>query len=175
MKTNFFQLIDRFKSTGSWTIHIAPTAEDGKMIVSVLLTETTTAHEGFQLTPMIFNEDPKILDDTLLARIAEPVQQINELFVNAAQVNQSIDNARNALEDKALKNAKPSSPKADDGAEKKQRYDEAIKKIAELISICKYDDAEALLPSVEDYPDKQADIEKIQKDLVIKKNQLSLL
>jgi len=59
--------------------------------------------------------------------------------------------------------------------EKKKRYDEAIKKVAELNDHCKYEEAIAMLPSVEDYPEKQSELEKKLADLTRKKEQLAAI
>lgn len=177
MKTNFFQIIAHLKSTGSWTIHIS--AETGeKLIVSVLLSDPKSNKEGVMLSPMIFNEFPKILDETFFSSITEPVKQANELWLNVSDFQKSIDEAKKALEakKKASETKEASKPvKADDGAEKKQRYEDAMKKVTELNGLCKYDEAIEMLPSATEYPDKQADLDKQRKELETKKNQLSLL
>lgn len=173
MKTNFFKIINHLQSPGSWTIHISPLI-DGKLIVSVLLSDPTSQKEGIVLSPMIFNETPESLDDILFSKIMEPVAQINELFVNVSEVQKSIENAKKLLKDKA-KQAKPESPKTDNTAEKKKKYEEAIKGVSELNSACKYDEALALLPDITEYPDKHAELDKLRTELEIKNKQLALL
>jgi hypothetical protein len=49
--------------------------------------------------------------------------------------------------------------------EKRKAYDEAMRKITELVSLTKYADAIALLPSVADYPEKAAELQKKSADL----------
>ncbi|RZK42676.1 MAG: hypothetical protein EOO90_06455 [Pedobacter sp.] len=173
MKTNFFKIINHLKSPGSWTIHISPLT-DGKMIVSVLLSDPSSEKEGIVLSPMIFNQSPETLDEHLFARLMEPVAEINEIFVNVSQVQQNIENAKKLLKEKSKPGkAEPSKP--DDSALKKQKYDEAIKKITELNGLCKYDEALGLLRELRDYPDKQVEIDKLRLELETKNKQLSLL
>ncbi len=50
-----------------------------------------------------------------------------------------------------------------------------MKKVAELDSACKYEQALAELPSTEDFPDRTAEIEKAKTELERKSKQLSLL
>lgn len=176
MKTNFFQIIAQLKSTGSWTIHISPET-DTRLIVSVLLSDPKSNKEGFNLTPMIFNETPKVLDETLFSLLTTPVKQANEMFINVAVFQKSMEEAKKALEAKMKAKSADTSKvaKKDDSAEKKQQYEDAIKKIGELNTLCKYSEAIALLPSATDYPDKASDLDKLRKELEIKNNQLSLL
>jgi len=99
MKTNFFQIIAQLKSTGSWTIHISPETND-RLIVSVLLSDPKSNKEGINLTPMIFNETPKVLDETLFSLLTTPVKQANEMFTNVAVFQKSMEEAKKALEAK---------------------------------------------------------------------------
>lgn len=57
----------------------------------------------------------------------------------------------------------------------KAKFDDILKEIDMLNSSCKYTEAIALLPSVEDYPDRKAEIEKLQKELNWRKSQMTLL
>jgi PRTRC genetic system protein E len=177
MKTNFFQIIAHLKSTGTWTVHISPETND-KLIVSVLLSDPKSNKEGVMLSPMIFNESPKVLDETFFASITEPVKQANELWLNVSDFQKSMEEAKKALDAKKKAREPKDAPKpvkADEGGEKKQRYEDAIRKVAELNGLCKYEEAIEMLPSATEYPDKQADLERLRKELETKKNQLSLL
>jgi len=64
-----------------------------------------------------------------------------------------------------------SEPK-DSKEDRKKRYEDAMKQIAELNDRCKYEEAIALLPTVEDYPEKQKELENKLADLTRKKGQL---
>jgi len=173
MKTNFFKIINHLKSPGSWTIHISPLT-DGKLIVSVLLSDPGSEKEGISLSPMIFNESPEMLDEHLFSRLMEPVAQINEIFVNVSLMQEHIENAKKLLKEKS-KPAKADPPKPDEGVVKKQKYEESMKKIAELNGLCKYNDALSLLNDLTDYPDKQSELDKLRMELEAKNKQLSLL
>jgi PRTRC genetic system protein E len=56
-------------------------------------------------------------------------------------------------------------------AEKKKRYDDAMSQITELNKQCKYAEAIALLPTVEDYPDKEAELTRKGEELAKRKKQ----
>ncbi len=56
-------------------------------------------------------------------------------------------------------------------AEKKKRYDDAMLQITELNKQCKYAEAIGLLPTVEDYPDKEAEITRKGEELNRRKAQ----
>jgi len=180
MRTNFFQIIAHLKNTGSWTIHISPEGED-RLIVSVLLSDPKANKEGVMLSHMIFNNTPKVIDETLFDALISPVGQANELWENVSGFQKSMEDAKKLLDAKKAEEAKkasgtaPKVVKADDGAEKKQRYEDALKKIADFNGACKYQEGLDLLPEVSEYPDKKADLERLRKDLEIKKSQLSIL
>jgi len=174
MKTNFFRIIEHLQCKGSWTIHIAPQADQG-MIVSVLMSDPKSEKEGIAFTPMIFNELPQVLDDTFFTRITAPVKEISEVFSNFSEVQKSIEQAKKLLKEKSKSASPAPSPKADDSAVLKQQYEEAIKKIEELNSLCKYTEALALLPDEKTYPEKRAELARLRKELDDKSRQLSLL
>lgn len=173
MKTNFFQIVRCLQTVGTWTIHIDQNAIEGQMIVSVLLSDTTSAKEGINLTPMIFNETAKTLDDIFFEQLANPVGVANEVLLNAQEVFKSIEQAKKTV---ATKSASGSvSPKVDNTAELKKKYEEAMTKIEELKALCKYSEAIELLPDVEVYPSKKVDLLKLRKELEANNRQLSLL
>jgi len=174
MKTNFFRIIEHLQSKGSWTIHIAPQA-DQQMIVSVLMSDPKSEKEGINFTPMIFNELPQVLDDTFFTRITTPVREISEVFSNFSEVQKSIEQAKKLLKEKSKPASPTANPKADDSAVLKQQYEEAIKKIEELNGLCKYTEALALLPDEKIYPEKQVELARLRKELDDKSRQLSLL
>ncbi len=60
-------------------------------------------------------------------------------------------------------------------AEKKKRYDNAITQISELNKLCKYAEAIALLPSVEDYPEHAEEITRKGNELQKRKAQYDQL
>ena len=56
-------------------------------------------------------------------------------------------------------------------AEKKKQYDDAMAQITELNKNCKYPEAIAMLPSVDDYPDKANEINRKGQELIKRKAQ----
>ena len=167
MKTNFFRMLDRLHPTGDWKISISSKA--GRMILSVLL---LNGGQGKNIPPMVFSGLPEELDEGFYIAMENPVQQTASLFLNLAEHAQAIEQAKQAIKDKA-------SSKKNEGietsADKKHAYEDAIKKVQELNSACKYSDAIALLPDPQAYPDKKTEIEKLKAELERKSAQLNLL
>lgn len=171
MKTNFFQIVAHLKSSSSWTIHISPMVDD-KLLVSVLFTDPEGDKQSIQLVPMIFNETPKNLDEIIFSKLAEPVMQTNDLWQNVSEFQKSMELAKKQLDEKSKTK---SNTTAGNPADKKLKFEEAMKKVAELNGLCKYDEALALLPAESEYPDKKAELEKVRNELEAKNKQLSLL
>jgi hypothetical protein len=67
----------------------------------------------------------------------------------------------------------PDQELPDPKAEKKKAYDTAIKAINDLQADCKYEEAIALLPTTEDYPDKANELKNLRSDLNRKKDQMA--
>ncbi|MDQ8051960.1 MAG: PRTRC system protein E [Pedobacter sp.] len=174
MKTNFFQAIAHLNGQGKWIV-TAEFSADKSLCVSVLLSDSIAEKTNTALQPMVFRGTPQELDEGFFSAIAEPVKQTASLFANATEYQKSLDNAKAQLEQKAKAKTESPKPKADATVDSKKAYDEKMKKVAELDSACKYEFALSELPSVEDYPDKKADIEKVRAELERKNQQLSLL
>lgn len=176
MKTNFFSNIKGLPRAGSWKMNISIDADE-KMLVSVLLEKEK---DGKPIAPMVFNGTADELDEGFFYTIAEPVRQTAELFASLDAHQKSLDRAKQEIGDKAKSKptANASTPppqKVDDRAEKKRRYDDAIKRATELNSQCKYTDALAELPSNEDYPDKAKELDELRRRLEERQKQMTLL
>lgn len=166
MKTNFFRMLDRLHPKGDWRINV--TAKDGKMCVAIL---PLKGEIGQSIPPMVLSASPEELDQGFYSAIETPVEDTLSLFVNLSEHAQSIERAKLALKEKAVKPVASASA----GADLKTAFEDAIKKVQELNSACKYSDALALLPAIETYPDKKAEIEKLKAELERKNAQLNLL
>lgn len=166
MKTNFFRMLDRLHPKGDWRINV--TAKDGKMFVAIL---PLKGDLGQSIPPMVLSALPEELDEGFYTAIENPVADTLSLFVNLSEHAKSLESAKLALKEKTAKPLANTSA----GAELKTAYEDAIKKVQELNSTCKYSDALALLPSIETYPDKKAEIEKLKSELERKNAQLNLL
>jgi PRTRC genetic system protein E len=166
MKTNFFRILDRLNPTGDWKINI--TRKQATMIVSVLL---QNGEMGTDIPPMVFSGLPEELDEGFYLAMESPVKETTSLFVNLAEHAHSVEQAKQAIKDKA--GTKPAQ--SGQSMEKKNGYEEALKKVQDLNNLCKYSEALAILPTAEDYPDKKGEIEKLKSELERKNAQLNLL
>ena len=109
----------------------------------------------------------------------KPIAETNQLFSNIEAYKQSLEQAKAEVAKKAAENkAKPKAneEKKDTAGtvskeDKKKAYEAIIKQVAELNDACKYEEALALLPTIENYPEKEADIQKRTEDLTRKRDQ----
>lgn len=174
MKTNFFQAIAHLHCRGTWKI-TAEFAAEKTLCVSVLLTDPITERTGTAIQPMVFRGTAQELDEGFFPTLTTPVEQVKELFANAEVFQKGLDEAKVQLEQKAKVKTEAPKPKNENAADARKVYEERMKKVAELDSTCKYEQALAELPSFEDYPDKKAELEKVKSELERKHKQLSLL
>lgn len=174
MKTNFFQAIAHLHGHGKWVV-TAEFIADKTICVSVLLSDTSAHDAKTAVAPMVFRGTPQELDEGFFTAIVQPVKETASLFANAEAYRQSIEKAKQQLAQNAKSKSEAPKAKTDGTSDSKKVYEEKMKKVIELDSACKYEQALSELPSVEDYPDKKADIEKAKSDLERKSKQLSLL
>jgi PRTRC genetic system protein E len=189
MKTNFFQNIADLNVPGSWKIAIH--ADDkGQFTVSALFNTDNNGDNAYKIVPpMVLKGTAQEMDEGFFDTIEQPVQETAGLFHNMEAYLKGLEEAKKQSkmeQDKKaqeLKNKQQVKAKSnEEGIEvsepkeskedRKKRFDDAMKQIAELNDRCKYEEAIALLPSVEDYPEKQSELEKKLADLTRKKGQL---
>jgi len=189
MKTNFFQNIADLNVPGNWKIAIH--ADDkGQFTVSALFNTNNNGDNAYKVVPpLLLKGTAQEMDEGFFDTIEQPVQETAGLFHNMEAYLKGLEEAKKQSkmeQDKKaqeLKNKQQAKPKAaeegievsepkESKEEKKKRYDEAMKNIADLNDHCKYEEAIAILPSVEDYPEKQAELEKKLADLTRKKGQM---
>ena len=189
MKTNFFQNIADLNVPGNWKIAIH--ADDkGQFTVSALFNTDNNGDNAYKIVPpMVLKGTAQELDEGFFDTIEQPVQETAGLFHNMEAYLKGLEEAKKqsqmeqAKKAQELKNKHQTKTKAnDEGIEvsepkeskedRKKRYDDAMKQIAELNDRCKYEEAIALLPTVEDYPEKQKELENKLADLTRKKGQL---
>jgi PRTRC genetic system protein E len=185
MKTNFFENIAGLNVPGNWKIAIHADAQ-GQFTVSALFNTEANGDNAHRLVPpMVLKGTAQELDEGFFEAIEQPVQQTAGLFRNMEAYLRSLEEAKKQSQMEKDKNKpKPVAPKAKedgDGIEvaepkadkeaKKKAYDEAMKQVAQLNDVCKYGEALDILPSAEDYPEKQADLDKKRADLTRKKEQ----
>ncbi|HZY37394.1 MAG TPA: PRTRC system protein E [Mucilaginibacter sp.] len=189
MKTNFFQNIADLNVPGNWKIAIH--ADDkGRFTVSALFNTDNNGDNAYKVVPpMVLKGTAQEMDEGFFDAIEKPVQETAGLFHNMEAYLKGLEEAKKQSkmeQDKKaqeLKNKQQAKAKSnEEGIEvsepkenkedRKKRYDDAMKQIAELNDRCKYEEAIALLPTVEDYPEKQKELENKLADLTRKKGQL---
>lgn len=192
MKTNFFQNIADLNVPGNWKIAIH-TDDKGQFTLSALFNTNNNGDNAYKVVPpMVLKGTAQELDEGFFDTIEQPVQETAGLFHNMEAYLKGLEEAKKqsqmeqAKKAQELKNKQQAKAKTDGDdievaepkeskEEKRKRYEEAMKKIADLNDHCKYEEAIALLPSVEDYPEKQGELEKKLADLTRKKGQLEAM
>jgi len=192
MKTNFFQNIADLNVPGNWKIAIH-VDDKGQFTVSALFNTDNNGDNACKVVPpMVLKGTAQELDEGFFETIEKPVQETAGLFHNMeaylkgleeAKKQSKMEQDKKAQENKIKQQTKVKTTEDDievsglkeNKEEKKKRYDEAMKNIADLNDHCKYEEAIALLPSVEDYPEKQTELEKKLADLTRKKGQLEAM
>jgi len=189
MKTNFFQNIADLNVPGNWKIAIHAD-EKGQFTVSALFNTENNGDNAYKVVPpMVLKGTAQEMDEGFFDTIEQPVQQTAGLFHNMEAYLKGLEEAKKLskmeqdkktqeLKNKQQKKAKSNeegievSEPNESKEDRKKRYDEAMKQIAELNDRCKYEEAIALLPTIEDYPEKQKELENKLADLTRKKGQL---
>jgi len=197
MQTNFFEHINTLQFQGALNLNLIKNA-DGLLTISVYLPNATADTAGHLIPPMILKGQPAELDAGFFGAIAAPVQQTASLFANreayrqslkkAAELSKSEQDKKNKQKGKATAATTAATDDDDDEqetenlfsaqeneqkaiAEKKKRYTDAMEQISELNKQCKYAEAIALLPSVEEYPDHADEINRKSAELQKRKAQ----
>ena len=177
MRTNFFQALQRLQSVGAWVINVN-FSTDSELIVSVMLKSQDGENQKSQLPPMVFRGTAQEIDEGILEGLTKPVAETKMLFANISAYNKGLEEA------KAKLIAKPKPEKQASNIEKlklaemvsnKPKFEDILKEINTLNAACKYAEAMPMIPAVEDYPDKKAEIEKLKADLEWRMKQLTLL
>jgi len=170
MTTNFFHHLLSLGENALW--HITIQIDNGYFIISTMLSET----RGEPRPTILFKGTAQELDLEFFTALSAPIKETKELFANNSAYRARLEEARKGSQEKNEKDkAKPQavpSAKPDNREEKRKKYDDAIKSITDLSSQWLYKEALELLPTIEEYPEKSADIEKLRKDLGWKSQQL---
>ena len=188
MNTNFFQNIASLSVPGNWklTLH---TDETGNFTVSALFTALHNADNALKaIPPMLLRGTPDELDEGFFEVITQPIQQTAGLYNNLNAYHKEVEEARIKSKMEQDKKAKENKTKTASASskddieigeakpnkeEKRKAYVQAMIQINELSGGCKYEEALALLPSIADYPEKEAELKKKAEDLNRKKDQMA--
>jgi PRTRC genetic system protein E len=196
MKTNFFENITALNVPGKWTLAIH-TDEQGGFTVSALFTALHNADNATKIIPpMLLKGTATEMDEGFFETITQPIQQTAGLYNNLNAYHKELEKARLAskmVQDKKNKtvpkpkiateggdendnedneNIEMGEPKPS-AVDKRKAYAGAMVKINELNAACKYEEALAILPSITEYPEKEAELKIQLADLTRKKNQMA--
>lgn len=177
MRTNFFQALQRLQSAGAWVINVNFSAEH-ELIVSVLLKSPEGENQKSQLPPMVFKGTALEIDEGILEGLTQPVAETKSLFANISAYNKGLEEAKAKLVAKPKTEKQAANiekPKPAETISNKPKFEYILKEINALNAACKYAEAVAMIPSVEDYPEKKSEIEKLKADLEWRMKQLTLL
>jgi PRTRC genetic system protein E len=172
MNTNFFQNIAELNIPGNWKIAIQ-TTDNLQFTVSALFTANYCGDNASKgVPPMLLKGTAEELNEGFFGAIASPAQQTAGLYTSMDAYLKEVEKARLASKEEQDKKAKEKAASAKKPGdvempdpkpskeEKRRAYEEAIKNIFEFSAKMKYADALAILPTVEDYPEKKNELEK---------------
>jgi len=181
MTTDFFNHIAAIATPGNWKLTIQ-TGDNVTFTVSALFTAAGGGDIAARLIPpMILQGTAEELGAGFFEAITTPVQQTANLYANMEQYQKQLEAAKLASKqeqdkkqkDKAASQAQNATGKKtadmempDAKAEKRKVYETAMKSITELTSVMKYEEALSILPDVALYPEKEAELNNKQADLL---------
>jgi PRTRC genetic system protein E len=182
MKTNFFQNIADINAPGIWNI-VVQTDDKGGFTVSTHFTVAAIGDAASkQIKPFVSNGTAPDFDEGFFDMLEAPVKQTAGLLHNMDDYLKGLANAKE--QSKMVQDSKSKTPKAKadntagesgqadvDNAEKRKAYTDLLRRIVELESLCKYDEALEILPAIADYPDREAEITKRKTELERKREQ----
>jgi PRTRC genetic system protein E len=175
MTTNFFQNIASLNLQGVWKLAIT-TDDKGNFIVSQLF-HTTCGDKAVNLiVPLTLSGTAEDLDEGFFEKVTEPTIKSAGLQVNMEAHLKSVEAAKAASkleQDKKNKEKAQATAivtkKTDDAElpepkiskeEKKKAYDETMEQVTELIKKFKFSEALIILPTTEEYPNKENELKK---------------
>lgn len=158
---NFFQSIIALQVAGDWKITIAKEDTD-RLIVSVLFYNEAIGDDARKIIPpILLKGTAEELDEGFFSAIAQPVKETAALFLNMEQFLRQKEEAKKQSQmekDKAEKTDK-------ERKEKQKRYEEALKKAAELEAEGKYRDAWMKVPDPADFPEQAEALRQRKSEL----------
>jgi PRTRC genetic system protein E len=191
MKTNFFNQIAVINQPGIWKMTVQ-NDDKGNFTVSLLFNTLNCGDNAVNsITPMVLKGTATELGEGFFDTITQPVIKTAGLMNNMEEYLKTVEKARLASKEEQDKknkekadkskgdkgkgdksdSAKTPAPPDEDKAQKKKAYFDAIKEIFYLDAKCQYEEALAILPSVADYPEKEAELTKRKLDLEKKAEQ----
>ena len=179
MTTNFFQNIASLNVPGIWRIGISTDDKGNIKITGLFNIHNNGTQAAKVVPPFIISGTAEEMDNCFFDTITKPVQETAGVFHNMEDYRKGLDKAKNLSKASTAKPTATTSGKSPDyempdpKAEKKKAYDTALKTIGELQADCKYEEAIELLPTIEDYPEKETELKSLRTELNRKKEQLA--
>jgi PRTRC genetic system protein E len=179
MTTNFFQNIANLNVPGIWRIGISTDDKGNIKITGLFNIHNNGTQAAKVVPPFIISGTAEEMDSSFFDTITKPVQETAGVFHNMEEYRKGLDKAKNLSKSTPAKTATATTAKSPDQelpdpkADKKKAYDTTLKAISDLQADCKYEEALALLPTVEEYPEKENEIKNLRADLSRKKEQLA--
>jgi PRTRC genetic system protein E len=173
MTTNFFQNIASLNLQGVWKLVIT-TDDKGNFIVSQLF-HTTCGDKAVNLiVPLTLSGTAEDLDEGFFDKVTEPTLKTAGLQTNMEAHLKSVEVAKAASK---LEQDKKNKEKAQATATKKtgdvelpepkiskedrkKAYEEALEQVTELIKKFKFSEALTILPTIEEFPNKENELKK---------------
>ena len=179
MTTNFFQNIASLNVPGIWRIGISTDDKGNIKITGLFNIHNNGTQSAKVVPPFIISGTAEEMDSCFFDTITKPVQETAGVFHNMEDYRKGLDKAKNLSKANTAKPTATTSGKSPDyempdpKAEKKKAYDATLKTISELQADCKYEEAIELLPTAEDYPEKETELKNLRTELNRKKEQLA--
>jgi PRTRC genetic system protein E len=174
MTTNFFQNIASLNVPGIWRIGISTDDKGNIKITGLFNIHNNGTQAAKVVPPFIISGTAEEMDNCFFDTITKPVQETAGVFHNMEDYRKGLDKAKNLSKPTATMSGKSTDYEMPDPkAEKKKAYDATLKTIGELQADCKYEEAIELLPTVEDYPEKETELKNLRNELNRKKEQLA--
>jgi PRTRC genetic system protein E len=175
MNTNFFEIIAGLNIPGNWKITIQ-TEDNIEFTVSALFTALQCGDNGAKaIPPMVLKGIASELNEGFFETITIPVQQTAGLYSNMESYLKGLEAAKLASkqeQDNREKTRKQAAAASKDNGdiivpdakinkeEKKKVYYDTMHEVADLIKKLKFSDALNILPSITEYPHKEAELKK---------------
>ncbi|WP_432328196.1 hypothetical protein ACRQ5D_34440 [Mucilaginibacter sp. P25] len=181
MKTNFFNNIAAMGCPGRWQIVIQHN-ENGNFTVSTHFSVAATGDTASKnLIPFVSTGTAADFDDGYFSEIEKPVRETSGLLNNMEDYVKALaktkEQSRMSQDAKSKNKANGVAGKEQTATEtantdeKLKAYTDTLRKVIELDSHCKYEEAIAALPLVSEYPDKETEITKRKAELERKREQ----
>jgi PRTRC genetic system protein E len=157
---NFFQQLAGLELVGNLKLTVTGSAD--KMVVSVLLDNDKCGDDARKhIPPLLLKGSAAEMDGEFFSSIATPLQKSSGLMVNMETYLKGQEEAKK----KSAMAKEVADKETKEKEAKKKRYDEFMKKVADLEKDKKYKEAIAALPDVTTYPEHATAIEARKKEL----------